>query len=268
MADLFLAHDAHGHEVVLKRVREHLQDEAELLEMFAREASIAAHLRHPNIVEVLDVGEIDGLPYLAMPRLDGCDLRAAPRLAPREACIVGAYVANGLAYAHSAVDETGALLGLVHRDVSPSNIFVTTAGEVKLLDFGIAKTNRFATATGLIRGKAGYMAPEQVAGLAVDARTDLFALGVVLWELVAGRPLWAAVTETGIARAVTEQSAPSLHHSCPEAAGDLAKLVAQLLAKFATGRPSTAQSVAETLAALAGHYGSSDPQPELTRAVF
>ncbi|MBX3230593.1 MAG: serine/threonine protein kinase [Labilithrix sp.] len=268
MADLYLARDGAGQEVAIKRVKEHLQDEADLLEMFLREAEIAARLRHPNIVEVCEVGEEDGLPYIVMPRLFGRDLRSASGLGPREACLVGAGVARGLAYAHGLRDEADQPYGIVHRDVSPTNIFVTRGGEVRLLDFGIAKTNRFATATGLIRGKAGYMAPEQLSGLAVDARTDLFALGVVLWELLASRPLWRAATETGVARAVMEESAPPIEQLCPAAAGDLARLVARLVAKFPAARPTSVDRVADTLEELAKRHGSVDPGAELAHALF
>ena len=280
MAEVFLARALQGpiagQRVVVKRVHDHLAGEGEFREMFLREATLAAQLDHPNIVRVVDFGEDDGVPYLAMEWLDGVDLRVAlgtafargTRLYPAHACVIAAAVAAGLHHAHTLCDPAGRPLGIVHRDVSPHNVFLTAAGGVKLLDFGIAKTNRAAaTRTGIVRGKAGYMSPEQLAGFEVDARSDLFALGVVLWEMLTGRRLWQLDTETGTARAVREESAapPSVHVA--EAAGELDALVMQLLAKFPSARPPSAAHVASALARLALAYGTRDPDAEIGQLV-
>ena len=270
MAEIFLARAVdgpwRGHRVVVKRVHEHLADSEELREMFAREGAVAMQLDHPNIVRVLDVGEEDGVPFLAMEHLEGLDLRVAmnvvmregTRLHPAQACTIAAGVAAGLHHAHVQP------LRIVHRDVSPHNVFLGADGIVKLLDFGIAKTNRaVATRTGVVRGKAGYMSPEQLEGLAVDARSDLFALGVVLWEMLTGRRLWQVETETGTARAVREESAPPPSVYMTEPAGELDALVLQLLAKFPSARPRNAAVVADALTRLAATYGARDPRAEI-----
>jgi serine/threonine-protein kinase len=245
MADLFAATGVDGQPVVIKRLKEHLIDQSELREMFLREGKLATTLDHPNIVKVLEVGtwplgdDLGDLPCLVMERLVGQDLRevlqARGRLPLRETCLIAIQVVDALAHAHAFC---------VHRDVSPHNIFVTTTGQVKLLDFGIAKTTEAATTSGLVRGKVGYMAPEQIEGLDVDPRTDLFALGVVIWECLAGRALWDRESATGTARAIREESAPMLT-GVPE---PIARLVAQMLSKFPTARPRRAADVASALA--------------------
>jgi serine/threonine protein kinase len=280
MAEVFLARALKGpwagRRVVVKRVHDYLADSDELREMFAREGSLAMELHHPNIVRVIDVGEEDGIPYLAMEWLDGLDLRATlgvamqrgSRLYPANACSIAAGVAAGLHHAHTLRDAAGQPLGIVHRDVSPHNVFLTTGGEVKLLDFGIAKTNRAAaTRTGIVRGKAAYMAPEQLAGFSVDARSDLFALGVVLWEMITGLRLWDFDTETGTARAVRDESAapPSIH--VPEVAGELDGFVLRLLAKFPSARPASAAAARAVLEKLAYAHGSRSPTQEIAELV-
>jgi serine/threonine-protein kinase len=280
MAEVFLARALAGPwtgcRVVVKRVHEWLADSDELREMFVREGALAMQLDHPNIVRVIDVGEEDGVPYLAMEWLDGVDLRQAlsvvmqqgTRFRPSDACVIAAGVAAGLYYAHTLCDAAGQPLGIVHRDVSPHNVFLTSGGDVKLLDFGIAKTNRAATTrTGIVRGKAAYMSPEQLAGLEVDARSDLFALGVVLWEMLTGGRLWNVDTETGIARVVREESAPPPSVYVPELAGELDAYVLRLLGKFPSARPSSAASVRATLERLAVHYGARSPAHEIAQLV-
>ena len=276
MAEVFLARGADGpwagHRVVIKRVREHLADSDELREMFAREGALAMQLEHPNIVRVIDVGEEDGVPFLAMEWLDGLDLHfvlgaamaRGEQIRVADACVVASAIATGLQYAHTFRDHEGRSLGIVHRDVSPHNVFVTRDGQVKLLDFGIAKTNRAAaTRTGIVRGKAAYMAPEQLAGLEVDPRADLFALGVVLWEMLTGRRLWPFDSETAIARAVREESAPPPSVHIAEATGEVDAVVLSLLAKFPSARPRSAAVAANALARLAQSFGSSSPGAEV-----
>jgi serine/threonine-protein kinase len=264
-----------GRRVVLKRMHPHLAESTDVRASFARETELARRIHHPNVVEVLDVSVLDGAPVLVLEWLDGADLRAiaralaerSTRLHPAQACAIAALVARGLAHVHALDDDAGQPLGLVHRDVSPHNVFVTRSGTVKLLDFGIAKIRAVATRSGLLRGKAAYMAPEQLAGLAVDARTDLFALGVLLWEIVTGRRLWAFAEEAEIARAVRDESAPPLRSRAPEASLELEVLVASLLSKFATQRPRSALSVVDRLEQLARAHGSRDAALEIADVV-
>ncbi len=255
-----------GMPLVLKRLLPHLADSEDTAAMFAHEVALAMRLDHPCIVRVLDQGELDGLPFFVMPWLDGVDLRtlssrlgaARTRLPVGLACAVGAQIASALDYAHALADDQGRPLGVVHRDVSPHNVMLTRFGEVKVLDFGIAKTYLTATRTGLVRGKAAYMAPEQLAGLQVDGRADLFSLGVVIWELLTGGRLFHGDTETGVARAVREGPTAPPSAFVPECRGPIDAIVGALLAKFPVARPRTAGVVARALAAEAARHGVVD----------
>lgn len=203
MAELYLARldgpNRFVKPVALKLMHTHLLDTPEFVGMFLREARIAASLQHPQIVQVLDVGEADGEYFLALEYVHGLDLRrvlADRRGAPLPlgaALRIVIDVATGLHHAHSLCDGAGHPLGIVHRDVSPSNILVAYDGAVKLTDFGIARMTgqTHVTATGSIKGKPGYMSPEQCLQENVDGRSDVFALGVVLYELTTGRPAFA-----------------------------------------------------------------------------
>jgi serine/threonine-protein kinase len=186
--------------VVLKRLREHLRDEAEFTHMLIDEARLAARLNHPNCVQTLEVGEHEGRCFIAMEFLEGQTLARVRRRAWRQERDVSltmqmqilADVLGGLHHAHEMRDYDGTPLRIVHRDVTPSNVFITYDGAVKLLDFGIAKaTGRTTrTQTGVVKGKMGYMPPEQAMGKAVDRRADVFAVGVMLWEAAAGARFW------------------------------------------------------------------------------
>lgn len=176
----------------------------EYVEMFQDEARLSALLDHPNIVQTHKVGEFEDRHFLVMEYLEGVPLsklvRAAyktSKLAPHLAVFIATEVLNGLAYAHDAVDLDGDQLEIVHRDVSPNNVFITRQGSIKLLDFGIARaTNRDTTSDGsVVRGKLAYIAPEQAKGEQVNRRADLFSLGVVMWELLTGYRLFKGETE-------------------------------------------------------------------------
>ncbi len=182
---------------VVKRIRARQARDAELLRMFHEEARVGALLDHPNIVRQLDTGLYDGVPYIALELVDGMsaahlDLLAAPETIPVAVVLdIGLGVARALAYAQDAPGPGGAPLALVHRDLSPHNVLLSRAGAVKLADFGIARfTGRgMQTQFGLPKGKVPYMAPEQLRLGELDARADLYALGVVLVELLSGEPL-------------------------------------------------------------------------------
>jgi len=186
---------------VVKLLRSTYARDPDFVEMFLQEARLCARLSHPNIVHTYEVGVDDGRHYLAMEFLDGVSLYAATTLArkggpftvPMQARVL-LEVLDGLKYAHELRDFDGKELKIVHRDVSPHNIFITFDGQVKVLDFGIAKaaTSSVETATGVIKGKLTYMSPEQARGDLVDGRADLHAVGVMLWEAIAGRRRWPA----------------------------------------------------------------------------
>jgi serine/threonine protein kinase len=194
---------------VVKLLRPEFAIDEEFIQMFLDEARLCARLSHPNIVHTYDVGVDEGEHLIAMEYLDGVSLHAAtaklgrnsgPFTFPLQAKVL-LEVIEGLRYAHELRDYDGRSLEIVHRDVTPHNIFVTYDGQVKLLDFGIAKaaTSSVKTATGVIKGKLTYMAPEQARGEAVDARADLYAVGVMLWEAVTGKRRWpTGITEPAL----------------------------------------------------------------------
>ncbi|HVY38704.1 MAG TPA: serine/threonine-protein kinase [Polyangia bacterium] len=209
MAELLLAlaHAGQGARrlVVLKRIWPELASDLDFREMFLDEARLALRLNHPNVVQTYDVLDADGQLSIAMEYLDGQPLvrlwgrmvRDGGELSVPLRLRIAIGVLSGLQYAHTLVDLDGTPLGLVHRDVSPENIFVTYDGHVKLVDFGVAKTLAAAhqTRAGAIRGKLAYMAPEQFSGRTVDWRADLFAVGILLWEMLSGRRIWQGLTD-------------------------------------------------------------------------
>jgi serine/threonine protein kinase len=224
MGEVFVAR-AYGAEgfvkdVVIKRILPAFTEDADFVDMFIREARLAARLRHANIVQILDFDQVDGQYYIAMEWIDGPDLRRVQSTARRRgmpvppvmAVHVGVETLKGLHYAHTRSDG-GQDLGLVHRDISPHNLLVSFAGEVKIADFGVAKVAALASSTGagVVKGKLTYMAPEQVKGTGVDQRSDLFSLGVVLWELLTGRRIYREdLSEGELIAAVQRSDIPPL----------------------------------------------------------
>ena len=188
---------------VVKRIRPDKAASTYFTQMFVDEARITAALHHSNIVQIYEFGEVGNLYFLAMEYLDGRSLaalldglHARGLLMPvNMAAHIARQVARGLHYAHNLTDEQGVGLGVIHRDVSPTNIMLLRTGEVKILDFGVAKAERAlkqgATVVGKVKGKLSYMAPEQHSGKAVDQRADVFALGVMLWEMLTGELLFS-----------------------------------------------------------------------------
>ncbi|MBN1946705.1 MAG: protein kinase [Bradymonadales bacterium] len=184
-------------ELVIKRILPHLASDQKFVQMFLDEARLAAQLTHPNIVQIYDLGEIEGSYFIAMEYVRGRDLDNITELArargeavsPVMAARIVSDACGALDYAHSFRDSSGIHLRLVHRDISPQNILVSEDGVVKLVDFGVAKaaTSVHKTQTGAVKGKFCYMSPEQIGGEELDGRSDLFAMGIVLYELVTGR---------------------------------------------------------------------------------
>ncbi len=213
MADIFLARAQTdlgvSRLVVVMQILPHLAASSEFSDLLITEAKLAARLDHANIVQVHDLGRIDGFLFIAMQYVEGFDLaellrrctRTKTALPVQYALLIVIETLRGLDYAHRKTTEDGFALGIVHRDVSPSNILISFEGEVKLCDFGIAHANDAVTNSAysedVIKGKAGYMSPEQAEGQPLDARADVFAIGIVLWELLAGKRLYKASPEAG-----------------------------------------------------------------------
>jgi serine/threonine-protein kinase len=281
--------------VALKLILESFTGDPELERLFINEARIAARLQHANIVSVFDFDKVQkvddgsgpdhdrrliGRYYIAMERVEGRDLRRIEESARRTGVAIplgvtlylAGEVLKGLRYVHER-REHGRSLGLVHRDVSPHNVLVGYAGEVKLSDFGIAKARTHTarnTKTGNIRGKLTYASPEQVSGEPVDHRTDQFALGVTLWEIVAGRRLFDADNELDIINQVVRCAVPPLA-STPNGGGVPAAVEA-VLARMLAARPSdrfatTAEALSAVLA-LPAYTPDGAPLGDIVRALF
>ncbi len=218
MAEIFLARQAglEGFEktIVIKRIRPHLSKQQSFVNMFLHEAKLAAQLSHPSIVQIYDLGKIGETYFIAMEYIFGRDMR---RVIPKAesmgipfpmvyALKIASSVCEGLYYAHQKTDIYGNPLNIVHRDVTPENIFVSFDGTVKILDFGIAKaaTQVEQTRAGEIKGKLSYMSPEQVVGKTLDARSDIFSLGVVLYEWITGLKLFTGDNEVAILKSISE----------------------------------------------------------------
>jgi eukaryotic-like serine/threonine-protein kinase len=206
--------------VVVKKVLPHLAVNPDFIAMFLDEARIASMLDHPNVVRINEVGRADSEYFLAMELVQGKPLATILRQSERAktplphglGALIVSNAAAGLHHAHQLTDAAGNLLGLVHRDVSPQNIMVSFEGSVKVIDFGIARAlGRLGdTSSGALKGKLGYMAPEQARGETVDARADIFSLGVVLWECVACRRLFLRENELATLRAVVYEPIPKV----------------------------------------------------------
>ena len=214
MGQLYLAR--HGDErVVLKLLRDQVAEDDEFRSMFLHEARIGALLDHPSIARIVDAGELDDVPYIAVEYIDGPPLNELMSrlgmIGKGEAIAIVVRVAEAIFYAHEATDEEGRPLQVVHRDVTPQNILVPRSGGVKLIDFGVARstTQEHRTSTGVLKGKLAYMAPEQFRG-ETSNRSDIFSLGVVLWELLTGRRLFKRRTEAEVFSAVLIEPIPAL----------------------------------------------------------
>ena len=261
MAEIFLAklQGPEGFErvVVLKRVLPHLARQDQFRQMFLDEARVVSAIAHSNVVQVHELGE-DGadlflvMEYVAGESLTSLLVRLAKRqapLSPAAAAYIVAEAAAGLHAAHELESPSGEKLGVVHRDVSPHNLMVGYDGSVKVLDFGIAKSSEASqqTASGVLKGKFAYMAPEQYLGHPIDRRTDIFALGTVLWEAVSSRRLFAKGSDGATFRAVCDQPIPRLREVVSDAPEGLDAICARALARDPADRFATAAAMRRAL---------------------
>ncbi|MCA9553884.1 MAG: protein kinase, partial [Myxococcales bacterium] len=239
MAELFLAKQVgmEGFErvVAIKRILAHLAYDEEFINMFRDEARIVAKLTHPNIVQIYDLGKADDSYFIAMEYIPGRNLSSVAKKArAREEKLPPTYIARcvgqaceGLHYAHTRADMNGRPLRIVHRDVSPQNIIVSFEGTVKLVDFGIAKaaTKIAHTRAGVLKGKYAYMSPEQIRGEEVDARSDLFAAGIVLYELLCGRRPFEKENSIQTLKAIVQER----HRDCRDLNADIPDALAEII---------------------------------------
>lgn len=263
MATLFLGRRkgvaGFARHVAIKVVHPHLAQDPEFVRMFVEEANLSRQIQHPNVVHVEDLGHDGGTYYLVMEYVHGSALsqllaalaRIERRLAPELAVWIAMKAADGLHAAHETRDETGKLLGVVHRDVSPQNILIAANGNVKVIDFGIAKVqgHRARTATGALKGKLRYMSPEQAFGKPLDRRADVYALGVVLWELLTLHRLFSGENELALLDEVRDPHVDPPSMYVPEIHPALDDAVMRALAPDRDHRPETALELMRTLAA-------------------
>lgn len=239
-------------QVAVKLIHPHLQ-EAEFKRSLVEEAKLAARIRHPNVVQTIDVGEDDVGIYLVMDYVEGGPLRRL--MEPEVGMPVGVLLRllvdslRGLHAAHELRDEAGVPLDVVHRDFTPHNILVGLDGVARLADFGIAKAAGRSghTATGVIKGKYGYMAPEQAMGRAVDRRCDVWAAGVIAWEIVARRCLHGTDSDAATLLAIVSNDAPLLSSVAPSVPVTLDAVVAQALCRDVRARIASAEALATSL---------------------
>ena len=238
--------------IVIKRIRPEFADDPSFVRMFIDEARITRQLNHPNIACLIDWGELDKIPYLVMEFVPGINLKRVLELGPLPPHLVaeiGIALARALDYAHERANEEGEPLGIVHRDVTPHNVMLTFTGEVKLLDFGIAlaRVRAEKTETGVLKGKWSYMSPEQIEGRTVDRRSDVFALGVLLYEMLAGRRAFEGESAPDILSAVVMKPPPSLYEGVPGLPLKLIQIVDDCIEKEPHRRFQKAREVAAAL---------------------
>lgn len=256
MAEIWLAEEQTAlgpREVALKVLLAPYAKDETFRNMFTDEVSIAARLTHENIVQIYGSYDLEGNLLQAMEIVDGKDLRRILSQVARSAStfpvplalLVAREVARALAYAHAKRGEDGKPLEIVHRDISPHNVMVTRNGGVKVLDFGIASAAErlTRTRTGVIKGKIAYMAPEQALALGVSARTDIFALGIVLWEMLAMQRLFKAESDALVLEKVVKAEVPPIREHNPAVPEEAGALLASMLAQRAANRPESMQAV-------------------------
>ncbi|MGZ3421998.1 MAG: protein kinase domain-containing protein [Polyangiales bacterium] len=257
MAEIFRARDTQSGQVcAIKRILPEIADDEEFVRMFRDEAKVVGLLEHPNICRVLDLGRSNDTYFLALEFVEGFDLRAIFDRAAKQGIRlelpfvlhVFMKVCEGLEYAHRKRDPQGRHLSLVHRDVSPQNVLVSFAGEVKLIDFGIAKSNGKLSKTqvGTIKGKYGYMSPEQVRGLPLDGRSDLFSLGICMWEMLTRKRLFSADNEMLILERIKEADVTPPKRIDPTVPEAVQQMVLRALSRDVNDRyPSAADLYAD-----------------------
>ncbi len=242
--------------------------------MFIDEARLSARLNHPNVVQTYEISEDEGKPLIVMEYLEGQSLarlrKAAKAIDARRAARIVCDALSGLHYAHELRDFDGTALNVVHRDLSPQNIFVTYEGAVKILDFGVARAeipSRSRTKVGVLKGKFSYMAPEQTSGEPIDRRTDLFTVGIVLWELVAGQRMFGGTAVQKL-KALIHDPIPKLSSVRPEVDPELERIVHRALEKDRELRYPSAAEMREDLENYLARTGPAIRSEDISRLML
>jgi serine/threonine-protein kinase len=244
-------------QVAIKRVLPHLSEKKKFISMFLDEARLSAHLSHSNCVQVFDIGVGDAAYFIVMEFVDGANLKAIVEYLKKSgkefpiplAVYIALEICKGLSYAHELRDPQGTDLHIVHRDMSPPNVLITKYGEVKIVDFGLAKANSQLEKPepGIIKGKFSYLSPEAALGQEVDHRTDIFAVGIILWELLTGQRLFLGETDFQTVKKVQQAVVPPVRQFNPKVTPELEAMVMRSLAKEPGQRYPTARDFGKDL---------------------
>jgi serine/threonine protein kinase len=258
---------------VVKELKPELVEEATFLDMFLEEARLAARLSHPNIVTTYEVGLDGRRPFIVMDYLDGESLgrilrKKSPRFTTAMQLRLLCHALDGLDYAHNLEEFDGTTASVIHRDMSPQNVFVTYDGQVKIVDFGIAKAadTSLETQAGILKGKPGYMAPEQLSG-DVDARADVFSVGVMIWEAITGRRMWPNKGQVEILTALIKGEIPRLGDVMPEAHETLKTICDKATAKQPDDRYASARELHDALDAYLDSVNERMPMRQIAQVV-
>lgn len=262
MAEVFKANSSslQGFEklVAIKRILPKLAKNERFVRMFLDEAKLSLHLSHTNCVQVFDLGLADGTYFIVMEFVDGVNLKHViedfrknrRQIAPEQAAYVGLEICKGLAHAHKKRDQQGHHLAIVHRDISPPNILISVEGEVKITDFGLAKAKSQVETTdpGVVKGKFGYLSPEAAQGEDVDARTDIFAIGILMWEMLSGQRLFLGETDIETLQQVRANNVPPLSKFRSDVPAEFEQLLRRVLATDLNRRYQSVEQLGRDLA--------------------
>ncbi len=259
--------------VAIKRMRSELTSHQEFVDLFAQEAKTASLLSHPNICQIFEFNASGDEYYMVMEYLEGVPISSIMIKSLRRkswpplsiACALIQQACNGVHYAHNSTDDAGDPLDIVHRDISPPNLFLTTTGNVKLLDFGISKSKQsfVETMTGQIRGKFAYMSPEQLQSKKLDSRSDIFSLGIVLHELVTGKRLFRRPSRLEVYHAITTNPIPKPSQSRADLPAELDAVIMRALARHRNDRFESARDMASALQRVSTTFGGLASPAEL-----
>lgn len=264
-------------QVAIKRVLPHLAANEKFIRMFLDEARLSARLSHANIVQVFDIGHVENTYFIVMEYIDGVNLKSVVEYlrGSRQpfpinlACHIAVKVCEGLFYAHNLTDSDGKHLNIVHRDISPPNVLISKNGEVKIVDFGLAKAAHSVEKTepGVVKGKFSYLAPETAMGQEADPQADIFAVGIMLWEMLAGRKLFQGETDYQTVKLVQQATIPSVRALNPAVPEELEGVLRRALARDKSQRFATAEEFSDELATFLVRHRMKATSGELARVV-
>jgi serine/threonine-protein kinase len=281
MAEVYLGESAgiegFRKKVAIKRVLPKLSENQEFINMFLDEARLGAYLSHSKCVQVFDIGEGSGTHFIVMEYVDGADLKGVLDHLSRQkkvmsvevACLITMQICEGLAYAHQACDHDGNPLHIVHRDISPHNVLMTRFGEVKLVDFGLAKASSHLEAEDedIVKGKFGYLAPEVTLRQGVDHRVDIFAAGILLYEMLAGRRLFMGKTDLETFKQVQAAQVPDLRKMRSDVDDHMMRVLLRALARDRDQRYQSANEFATDLSRVLFHRSHPVTYQDIAAAV-